>query len=45
MTIILVLQMGTLAYGLYKLYNLEPKQVVVDCADLSMALVDEKGEE
>ena len=45
LTIILVLQMGILAYGLYKLYNLEPRQVVVDCADLSMALVDEKGEE
>lgn len=45
MSVILVLQMATLAYGLYKLYNLEPRQVVVDCADLSMALVDEKGEE
>lgn len=45
LTIILVLQMGTLAYGLYKLNNFEPRQVVVDCADLSMALVDEKGEE
>lgn len=45
MSVILVLQMGILAYGLYKLYNLEPRQVVVDCADLSMALVDEKEEE
>lgn len=45
MSVILVLQMGILAYGLYKLYNLEPRQVVVDCADLSMALVDGKGEE
>ena len=45
MTIIFGLQMGTLAYGLYKLNNFEPWQVVVDCADLSMALVDEKGEE
>ena len=45
LTIILVLQMATLAYGLYELNNLEPRQVVVDCADLSMALVDEKGEE
>ena len=45
MSVILVLQMGTLAYGLYELNNLEPRQVVVDCADLSMALVDERGEE
>ena len=45
MTVILILQMATLAYGLYELNNLEPGQVVVDCADLSMALVDERGEE
>ena len=45
MSVILVLQMVTLAYGLYELNNLEPRQVVVDCADLSMALVDERGEE
>ena len=45
MTIILVLQMGTLAYGLYELYNAKQRPVVVDCANLSMALVDERGEE
>ncbi len=37
--------MGILAYGLYELNNLEPNPVVVDCADLSRALVDGKGEE
>ena len=45
MAVILILQMGTLAYGLYELYNTKQRPVVVDCADLSMALVDERGEE
>ena len=43
MAVILMLQMGTLAYGLYELYNTKQRPVVVDCADLSMALVDERG--
>lgn len=41
MAVILMLQMGTLAYGLYELYNTKQRPVVVDCA----SLVDSQGEE
>ena len=45
MTVILVLQMATLAYGLYIINSFDHEPQLVYCLEVNMALVDDRGEE